>query len=111
MAGFSGKITFYWYQVHIKTDNGIDVDYVGNPGWDIGDGGKTLVSDGVTPTIHHNGSERYPPVVLTFLKISPNLIELRDPHGDTIFLTRPLSPSHQTITPLTSTEKYMWRGH
>jgi hypothetical protein len=35
------------------------------------------VLDGVTPTIHHNGSEWYPPVVLTFLKISPNLIELR----------------------------------
>jgi len=44
MAGFSGKITFYWYQVHIKTDNGIDVDYAGNPGWNIGDGGKTRYS-------------------------------------------------------------------
>jgi hypothetical protein len=85
---FSGKITFYWYQVHIKTDNGIDVDYAGNPSWDIGDGGKTLVLDGITPTIHHNGSEWYPPVVLTFVKSSPHLIELKDPHEDTIYLTR-----------------------
>ena len=86
---FSGKIIFYWYQVHITTTNGIDVDYAGNPGWDMGDGGKTLVLDGTTPTIHlKDGSEWFPPVVLTFVRISHNLIELKDPHGDTILLAR-----------------------
>lgn len=85
---FSGKITFYWYQVHIKTDNGIDVDYAGNPSWDIGDRGKTLVLDGITPTIHKKGGAYFPFIALAFTHISPHLIELRDLHGDTIELTR-----------------------
>jgi hypothetical protein len=86
---FSGKIIFYWYQVHITTNNGIDVDYAGNPSWDIGDGGKTLVLDGTTPTILlKDGSHYFPPQALTFLKISTHLIELQDKHGDTIRLTR-----------------------
>ena len=85
---FSGKITFYWYQVHIKTNNGIDVDYTSNPGWDLGRN-HTLILDGITPFIHDkDGSEWFPPVVLTFLKISPHFIELKDPHGDMIILSK-----------------------
>jgi hypothetical protein len=85
---FSGKVTFYWYQVHITTTKGIDVDYTSNPGWSLGSGNH-IVLDGITPTILlKDGSQYFPSQVLTFLKISNNLIELQDKHGDTIYLTR-----------------------
>lgn len=89
LTKFSGKITFYWYQVHIKTANNIDLDYPGNPSWDIGDGGRTLALDGTTSFVDVKGGfEQYPFIPLTFTKISRNLIELKDLHGDIIKLTR-----------------------
>jgi hypothetical protein len=81
---FSGKITFYNYQIRINTTNGIDPTYTSDPSWDIEDGGKTLVLDGITPPI----SDYFYFQKLTFLKISPHLIELQDKHKDIIQLTR-----------------------
>ena len=48
---FSGKITFYWYEIKVTTDNGIDIAYTLNPGWDLGADGHTLVLVGITPAI------------------------------------------------------------
>jgi hypothetical protein len=84
---FSGKITFYWYEIQIKTANGIDPTYTSNPSWSTD--GHTLTLDGITPFIHQrDGSSQFPFIFLTFTKISPNLIELQDRHGDTIELSK-----------------------
>jgi hypothetical protein len=89
MTHFKGNITFYWDQIKIKDTHGLDPTYTSNPSWDIGNGGKTLVLDGITPSILlKDGSYYYPFQALTFLKISTHLIELQDKHGDTIRLTR-----------------------
>lgn len=89
MTFFKGNITFYWYQIKIKDTHGLDPTYTSNPSWDIGDGGKTLVLDGITPTILlKDGSQYFPFQVLTFMKISTHSIELRDKHGDIIKLVK-----------------------
>lgn len=92
MTHFTGRITFYWYQIKINASNGLNPTYTSNPSWDLGEGGKTLVLDGITPFIVESpGSEYFPSQSLTFLKISEHLIELKDKHGDTIYLTRPVA--------------------
>jgi hypothetical protein len=84
---FSSNIIFYWYEISIQT-HGIDVTYTSNPSWDLGNDGRTLILDGITPFVHKDGFEQFPFIALTFTKISPNLIELKDPHQDVIKLTR-----------------------
>jgi hypothetical protein len=88
MTHFKGNITFYWDQVRIKDTHGLDPTYTSNPGWDIGDGGKTIVLDGITPTIPLDGNRFFPPTTLTIDRLSSHFIELTDPHGDIIKLTR-----------------------
>ena len=89
MTHFSGEITFYRYEIKIKTTNGLDPTYTSNPSWSLSDN-HTLVLDGITPTILlKDGSQYFPFQTLTFLKISTHSIELRDKHGDMIKLTQP----------------------
>ena len=88
MTHFKGNITFYWDQIRIKDTHDLDPTYTSNPSWDIGDGGKTIVLDGITPSLGEDGNRYFPPQALTFLKISTHLIELQDKHGDLIHLTR-----------------------
>src|SRR5215813_5127738 len=72
MTHFKGNITFYWDQIKIKDVHGLDPTYTSNPSWDIGDGGRTLVLDGITPFVHKGGFEQTPFIALTFTKISPD---------------------------------------
>jgi hypothetical protein len=89
MTHFKGNITFYSDQIKIKDIHGLNPTYTSNPSWDIGDSGKTLVFDGITPSVlHKDGGYYFPFQKLTFLKISTHLIELQDKHGDIIKLTR-----------------------
>jgi len=87
MTHFKGNITFYWDQVRIKDTHGLDPTYTSNPGWDIGDGGKTIVLYGITPPLDKGGLH-FPLVTLTIDRLSSHFIELTDPHGDIIKLTR-----------------------
>jgi hypothetical protein len=48
----------------------------------------TLDLYGITPFIKSNTGEYFPSISLTFIKTSPKEIELKDPHGDIIKLTR-----------------------
>ena len=91
MTHFKGNITFYWYQIKIKDTHGLDPTYTSNPSWKLGDN-HTLVLDGITPTVvdslSKDGSRWFPPTTLTIDRLSSHFIELTDPHGDIIELSR-----------------------